>query len=113
MAEPFFDYQAAIERLDDDEEFLVELLNELVIQIDESWPSFKEAVDSADFDSMRAKAHSIKGAAANLNVEKVAEIFYGLEQLGHNKSMEGVDDLLQQARHYNELLRDFLKTVKL
>jgi HPt (histidine-containing phosphotransfer) domain-containing protein len=112
MAETFFNYEEALERLDGDEEFLLELLNELAEQVDESWPMLEEAVDSKDFDNLRATAHSIKGAAANLNVEKMADAFFGLETLGRSNSLTGVEDLLKQAKTYHELLRDFLKNIK-
>jgi HPt (histidine-containing phosphotransfer) domain-containing protein len=111
MTETFFDYAEALERLDNDEEFLLELLNELVDQIDESLPDLKSAIEEKDHDSLRAVAHSIKGAAANLNVNEMAEVYFELEKLGRDGSTNGADSLLEQAIELNEKLREFLKNI--
>jgi len=108
MSEVFFDYQQAIERLDGDEEFLRELLYELVEQVDESWSGFEEAISSKDHETLRRLAHSIKGAAANLNVDKMAELFAILESLGRSESFEGVEEYIEQIRELNESLRSYL-----
>jgi len=44
MSEKLLDYREALERLGGDEEFLKELLDELISQIDENIESLKETV---------------------------------------------------------------------
>lgn len=109
MPEMPFDYEKAIERVDGDEEFLRELLFELADQVDESWAVIEEAISSKDFSKLRSRAHSIKGAAANLNVEKMTELFSKLEILGQTESLEGIDAYLEELRAVNQSLRNFLK----
>lgn len=112
MTEQFFNYKEAIERLDGDEEFLLELLNELVEQIDENWPALQNVVSGKNYSELRAVAHSIKGAAANLNVEMLAAVFYELEEMGRSESMDGVEESMEKAKAYTERLREFLKDPK-
>jgi len=109
MTETFFEYDEALDRLDGDEEFLVELLNELVEQVDENMPEIKTAIETKDYTTLRGAAHGIKGAAANLNVGPMADVFKELEILGQDESVEGAELYFDQAAELNEKLREFLK----
>jgi HPt (histidine-containing phosphotransfer) domain-containing protein len=109
MPETFFNYEEALERLDGDEEFLLELLNELVEQCNTDWPVFQTAIKKQDYKSLRSTAHGLKGAAANLCVDPMADVFFEIEKKGASNSLEDVEDLLNKAHQYKDALETFLK----
>ena len=75
MSEKLLDYKEALQRLGDDEQFLNELLVELIYQVDENVGKIKEAIKNEDYDNLKSLAHSLKGASANLNVTRMAAHF--------------------------------------
>lgn len=49
-------------------------------------------------------AHSLKGAAGSLNVQKSAAVFSDLEEIGRTGSMTGAQERIEKARQYTEQL---------
>ena len=56
----------------DDEEFLHELLEEMVGEMNDVFVLLKKAIKSGDRKRIKNHAHSIKGTTANLYVERVS-----------------------------------------
>ncbi len=73
-----------MDMLDDDEELFAELLELFTENTDETIKSLAEAAKSGDLETVAATAHSIKGSAANLSVERVRALASDLEQLAKN-----------------------------
>jgi len=109
MAEQLLDYEGALDRLGGDEEFLTELLEELLSQFDENINDIESAVKSKNFDALKSLSHSLKGASANLNVVRMANHFKQLEQRANEKNVDGADDLLERVRNDREELAAFLQ----
>jgi HPt (histidine-containing phosphotransfer) domain-containing protein len=73
------------------------------------------AADTKDFDTIRAKAHSIKGASRNLrlnNIGKLAEDIesqtkYPSQSLDLHKIISGIESAL--TRVYNDFSAKYLK----
>jgi len=101
-------YDEAIERLGGDEEFLVELLEELLNQLNTNLSEIKEAIENRDYRNLKLIAHSLKGASANLNVTRMAEHFLRLENLGAEGSVEGADELYHQVKIDRDELAELL-----
>lgn len=108
MDTPLIDFDVAMDRLGDDKEFLIEMLHELVLQIEESHVPLKHSIESNDFTEFRHHAHGLKGAAANLNAERSAEIYKELEELARNGQVNGAGDLFVQAEKAKEDLKQYL-----
>ena len=108
MTQQLFDYKQALERLGGDEEFLNELLEELVTQVDESLVSLKQAIVSKDYQNLKNLSHSLKGASANLNVSRMASHFLELEDLGLENKTDGATDLLNLVAKDRNELKQFL-----
>uniref|UniRef100_A0A7S2XTL1 HPt domain-containing protein n=1 Tax=Fibrocapsa japonica TaxID=94617 RepID=A0A7S2XTL1_9STRA len=72
----------AMEQVGDDEEFLHELLGDLFNETQAHVESLKASVPSRDTETVRQKAHSIKGAAANLMCHRLREAALFLEKAG-------------------------------
>ncbi len=87
MEKKVIDWETAIERLGGDKDFLIELLNELIEQMDQSLPELKQAIEQNDYDNVRSIAHGLKGAAANLGADQIANAFYEMETMGKNQDL--------------------------
>lgn len=109
MSEKLLDYNEALERLGGDEEFLTELLYELIGQVNENVIKIKEAIHSKNHENLKSLAHSLKGASANLNVTRMATHFFNLEALAESQSVEGAENLLELAVQDKIELEQFLK----
>jgi len=111
MAEALIDFENAMERLGDDKEFLIELLNELIEQVNSSQDSLKAAVEEKNYDELRFVAHGLKGAAANLDVSRMARIFKSLEDMGAQNNTDGAENLIKEAEESNKELAVFLENI--
>lgn len=108
MSGKLIDYQEALNRLGGDEEFLNELLHELLIQIDQNFDEIKVAIESKNYENLKMISHSLKGASANLNVDRIANHFLILEDLGSSNSIEGAADVLELVGEDRNELEIFL-----
>ncbi|KAA3617733.1 MAG: hypothetical protein D8M58_00745 [Calditrichaeota bacterium] len=108
MSGKLIDYQEALDRLGGDEEFLNELLQELLIQIDQNFDEIKKAIENKNYDELKSISHSLKGASANLNVTRMANHFLTLEDLGTANSIEGASDILHLVGQDRNELESFL-----
>ncbi len=108
MSAKLIDYQEALDRLGGDEEFLTELLHELLIQIDQNFSEMKQAIENKNYEELKSLSHSLKGASANLNVTRLANHFLTLEDLGSSKSVEGASELLSLVGQDRNELEIFL-----
>lgn len=111
MVKKVIDWETAIERLGGDKEFLIELLNELVEQIDQSLPDLKTAIEQKNYSDVRSIAHGLKGAAANLGADKISAKFYELETMGKEKKLDGALDKFNEVLQMNEELKKELASV--
>ena len=102
------DYHEALDRLGGDEEFLNELLQELLIQIDQNFNEIKLAIENKNFSELKMISHSLKGASANLNVTRMADHFLSLEDLGSSNSIDGASDILELVGEDRNELEVFL-----
>jgi HPt (histidine-containing phosphotransfer) domain-containing protein len=84
------------------------MLHELVLQIEESHVPLKQAIETSDYTEFRHHAHGLKGAAANLNAERSAEIYKELEEMARNGQVNGAVDLLAQAEEAKDELKEYL-----
>lgn len=108
MSEKLLDFDEALERLGGDAEFLTELLEELLYQVDQNYEEIKRAIDERNFDDLKTLSHSLKGASANLNVTRMATHFLKLEDLGNSKRLDGAEELLSKVAVDRDELQIFL-----
>jgi HPt (histidine-containing phosphotransfer) domain-containing protein len=112
MITEVFNIDEALERIGGDRDFLFELLNEFIKQMNESLPALGEAVKNADFDGIKIIAHKLRGSAGNLSVSGMYQALSEIETL----AVEGRKDMM--ARQLLLLdkqrleLAEFLQTEK-
>ena len=83
-----FDAAAALDRVDDDRELLIEILGLFREQAATSSGLIRDAVAGQDGPALERAAHSLKGAAANISAEPVREASLHLEQAGREDDWE-------------------------
>lgn len=111
MQESLIDMESALERIGGDEEFLVELLNDLLEQLDENIPAIRQAIASSEFETLRSLSHGLKGASANLSVVGMASLFKELEDMGRNQTIDGAAVRLMHIEKAKQDLQELLKTM--
>ena len=79
---PVFDAAAALDRVDDDRELLVEILGLFREQAAPGRAEIEDALARRDGPALERAAHSLKGAAGNISAEQVREASLRLEHAG-------------------------------
>lgn len=111
MQEALIDWEGALDRLGGDKEFLIELLHELVSQINHEFDNLKKAVAGSDFDTVKKIAHGLKGAAANLNTDRLAKLFSEMEIMSNAQNFSDVNGILAEIVQNTEELKNTLNTL--
>ncbi len=111
MAYELIDYEGALDRLGDDPEFLAELLDEMVKQLDESLPDMEKVIENKEFDALHRLAHGLKGAAANLNLTRFFHLFKELEEQGKAHELNEANELFSQIKDSTEELRVYVQNL--
>lgn len=79
----------------------------------EELPALREAVMAGDFPSIKQVAHSIKGAALNLRLERIASLAREIEAQGTARSFDGVGGLMSELEMAVEELKVCLERLSL
>lgn len=98
---PVLDLVAALERVDGDREFYLELVETLFASFPETLQSIWRAIKSNDGKALKGSAHSVKGAFGNLGAIRCFENAYRLERMGAESKLE------EATAAVEELAREF------
>jgi HPt (histidine-containing phosphotransfer) domain-containing protein len=96
VSEQIFDREAALARVGDDEELLVELVKIFLNDYPQSLSAIEEAVAKQDPPRLERAAHTLKGAVANFGAEPVVRQAYALERLGKMGDLSRASESLRQ-----------------
>lgn len=107
MSDDTIDMKEVMERLQDDRELLIELLQ----IFSDDYVGKKKMLDGAviknDFDQVRNIAHSLKGASGNISAKKLRISFTDLGQMAKIHDFSKAKEVLEVIdRQFNEL-KDF------
>jgi HPt (histidine-containing phosphotransfer) domain-containing protein len=97
------------ENLGIDREDVVEFLGVFIDYTEnEDLPGLKLAIDNRDVSTVRKRAHSIKGAALNLQLSEIASLAERIEKTAAAESLDGVEamytDIQEQMNSVRMLL---------
>ncbi len=87
-------------RLGIDKEDFIELVELFITTTRSDMDKISRAMDEKNPTDAAAAAHSIKGAAANLGYEGMAEITKTMEALGKDGSLEGFEGYMSELDDY-------------
>ena len=80
MSESAIDIKEVMERVQDDKELLMELLQIFLEDYVEKKKLLAEAVAKQDLEQVKSIAHGMKGASGNISAKKLRASFFDLEQ---------------------------------
>jgi hypothetical protein len=104
MSSDPIDLPSALERVDNDKEFLESLLDLYQEDFVEKYGRLKNAAAVQDFAAVQEIGHSLKGASANLSLLPLQELFLRLERAGLEGDGRSVEETLPQVeREFNRL----------
>ena len=100
------DLDDVMERVQDDRELLMELLDIFVADFQEKRPQMSAYVSAQDFEQFRDVSHSLKGAAGNISAKQIFQSCFQLEKKAEEKTLDGVDDILVQLdQQFSDLVQ--------
>lgn len=104
-----FSIAVLVERLDGDEEIAREVAVAFVESSRELMQELDSAIGAGQADAVRLHAHSIKGAAANIGADRVAEIAGMIEDAGRDGEIEAAAQALPGLQERIERVCVFLE----
>jgi HPt (histidine-containing phosphotransfer) domain-containing protein len=110
MPEAPLDKDALFELVDEDPEFLQQLIQTFQADCSVYMEAIRQAVDDRDADALIREAHGLKGAVANLQAESAQQAAHRLEEIGRNDRLDeapsALKDLEDEIRRLRSALTD-------
>jgi len=103
-----FDRETLLYRLEDDEELMAEVLELYLDDAAEHLDELSVAIASGDVGTVALKAHSLKGASANVSSQAMSDLAYHLERLGKAGDLADAESLLVELTEKLAALRTLL-----
>ena len=103
-----FDLDKALEIVDQDKEFLEELMEIFNSDCPQKLAVIYQAIKDKDFKTLKEIAHSLKGAAGNLFLTKIYELTLELEKRGKEKIIEGTEEIYKVLEEEVEKFKEFV-----
>jgi PAS domain S-box-containing protein len=108
---PPIDLKKAIERVMGDNVFLETLVQQFLTDIPAQLEELKAALGQGDGETLRQKAHRLKGAAGNLSADRIASCALHLEQMGLEGKLEEAPKALAELNSHVTNLRSYISEV--
>jgi HPt (histidine-containing phosphotransfer) domain-containing protein len=107
-AKALFNADAALERLDGDQELFAMLIT--VFQQDSVllFEQLSSGISSGNLSQVERAAHSLKGLAANFDAQEAAEVAYGIEAMARAGATSGLERRCHELHGQLEKLRNAL-----
>ena len=112
MNEDILDLKEFLERVQDDKELLVELLNIYEEDLKSKRKTLEDALKSNNYDEVRSIAHSLKGASGNISAKALCVLFLQLEDMGKNKNLSGFENILTKIDQQFQTLQKRMTEIK-
>ena len=107
MNDDAIDMKEVMDRVQDDRELLIELVQIFSDDYVEKKKMLDEAVAKNDFAQVRNIAHGLKGSSGNISAKKLHPSFSNLEQMAKSQDLSKAEETLALIdRQFNEL-KDF------
>lgn len=94
MADDIIDLPDVLERVQDDKELLLELLDIYQEDFVSKRAALAEGIAAKDFTKIKEVAHSMKGASGNISAKRLYATCLELETKAKDHNAEGLDALL-------------------
>ena len=113
MAEDIIDLADVLNRVQDDKELLLELLDIYQEDFVLKRQALGEAVATKDLAKIKEVAHSMKGASGNISAKRMYQSCLDLEQLAKIQNVSGMEDLIKVVdSQFEEIKANAIKLKK-
>ena len=112
MSDQLLDLVEFKERVQDDIDLLLELLDIFVADYVGKRKALEEAVSKKDFDQLKSVAHSLKGASGNISAKNLREVLIKLEEMGKSNDLSSAGATLAQLDEAYQALEKRIDEVK-
>lgn len=112
MSDDVLDLPEFLERVQDDKELLLELLDIFVADYQEKRKNLEEAIKANNAEEVTSIAHSLKGASGNISAKSLRESFMSLEEMGKNNDLSGADNELASVDQKFQAFSDRIVNIK-
>jgi len=96
MSEQVLDINDVMERVQDDRELLLELLDIFEEDYADKRNSFDELVKNQDAQQIKDIAHSIKGAAGNISAKAIYTTCSEIEKMGEKNDLSRINEMFSK-----------------
>ena len=104
MTQDIIDLPEVLERVQNDRDLLLELLDIFLSDCPSKIKAITEAVHARDFEKLKEVSHSMKGASGNISAKKIHAAFLAIEQKAKTNTLDGLDKILKDLDgHMNDL----------
>ena len=104
-------FDQAVAEFEGDREFLMEILGEFLDNVKGQIKTIHQALSEGNAELVRKESHSIKGGAADLTAEGLAELAFELENIGISKALDRGGAVLQKLEGELTRLENFAEVV--
>jgi HPt (histidine-containing phosphotransfer) domain-containing protein len=102
------EFESAINRFCGDRGFFEKMLTEFLDYVPKQIKKLDQAVKKGDIEAVDREAHSLKGLAAQLSVNGLADLSLNLELLGRTGNLAGAKDELDKMRTEFQHLKEYI-----
>ena len=106
--DPPIDIQSAVERLDGDRDFVLEIIGEFKNHLPERMTEIHTSLQAGDMNALCRHAHNLKGVALNISAGPVTQVVLDLESVAVREDLAGAAALVAQLDFEVARLVDFL-----
>ena len=100
------DLADVMDRVQDDVDLLLELLDIFVEDYEKKRPRLEKSINDKDFGQTHSLAHSLKGAASNIGAKPLFETFVKLDEMAKNNDLnQAATVLAAMTQRFNHLKR--------
>ena len=87
MNDDILDLKEFLERVQDDKELLLELLDIFQADFQDKRQKIKEALQNKNYEDLRSLAHSLKGASGNISAKALWATFFKFEEISKKQDL--------------------------
>jgi len=109
--EPPMNTESVLDEYDGDREFMMEVLNDFLKQVEKQVGIIREAITEQDSEQVRKEAHAIKGGSGLLTANDLSGVALELENIGKSGSLEGSKEVLERLEREFQRLAVFAKNL--
>ena len=94
MGNESVDLNEFLERVQDDKELLLELIDIFAEDYAGKRKLLQEAVEKKDYEEIKSISHSLKGASGNISAKKLRLILLQFEEMGKAQDLTRAEDII-------------------